>query len=195
MSKRYIITLMAANRVGIMAAVTTALAELDGDLQEASQTVMQKFFTLFLAAEFPDHRDPQVIVDHIRDVCRPYRIEVSLKDPAEERLQEDWDTGFVRYVLTVEGHDQPGVMRRLSAHLASAEVDIAGLHAVRNEDRSLVMVVKLAVPERVNSLALQKDLEELGNTMGLSMTLHHESLLSATHDPRPVRVSRRPQPE
>ena len=75
LSKRYIISLMAANRVGILAALTTALAELGGDLQEVSQTVMQKFFTIILAAEFPDHRDPRVIVEHIRGVCSPYGVE------------------------------------------------------------------------------------------------------------------------
>ena len=71
MAKQCIITLTAANRIGILAAVTNAMDELGGDLQEVSQTVVQKFFTLILAAEFPAHRELQVIVDHIRDVGRP----------------------------------------------------------------------------------------------------------------------------
>ncbi len=81
MAKRYLISLMAANRVGILAALANALTELGGDMQEVSQTVMQKFFTIILAADFPDHRDPQIIVEHIRGVCQPFGVEVSLKDP------------------------------------------------------------------------------------------------------------------
>ena len=88
MTKRDIITLMAANRVGILAAVTTSLAELGGDIQEVSQTVMQRFFTIIMAAEFPENRDPTVIIEHIRGVCRPFGVEVSLKDPEQELLEE-----------------------------------------------------------------------------------------------------------
>ncbi|MGE5191231.1 MAG: ACT domain-containing protein, partial [Deltaproteobacteria bacterium] len=36
MSKRYVLCLMAADRPGILAAVTTALAELGGDIAEIS---------------------------------------------------------------------------------------------------------------------------------------------------------------
>ena len=97
MSKRYIITFMAANRVGILAAVTTSLAELGGDIQEVSQTVMQRFFTIIMSAEFPENRDPSVIIDHIRGVCRPFGVEVNLKDPKVETLQELPNEGTEKY--------------------------------------------------------------------------------------------------
>ena len=88
MAKRYVIGLMAANRTGILAAVTTAMAELGGDIQEVSQTVMQKFFTIILAADFPDHRQAEVIVEHLRDACRQFGVEVILKDPDQEPLAD-----------------------------------------------------------------------------------------------------------
>ena len=89
MPRRLIITLTAANRVGILAGVSNALAELSGDLQEIRQTVVQKFFTMIIAADFPAERDPQIVLDHIRDVCRPYSVDVTLKDPLDEHLQDD----------------------------------------------------------------------------------------------------------
>ena len=190
MAKRYIITLMAANRVGILAAVTTAFDDLGGDLQEVSQTVMQKFFTIILAAEFPDERGPRVIVEHIRDVCRPFGVDVNLKDPALEELQADSAEGNERHFLTVEGRDKRGIMRQLSARLAEDEIDITDLYAIhRDSDGSFVMVMELAVPMGVDSLALQSDLENLGQSTGLSATLQHENIFSATNDPRPVRVA------
>lgn len=192
MPKRYIVTLTAANRVGILAAVTNAMAELGCDLQEVSQTVIQKFFTIILAAEFPDHRDPEVVVDHIRDVCRPYRIEVCLKDPSLETLQEDRDEGVDKFILTVTGHDQPGIIRQISARLAQEGIDITGLHAVRNDDdRSFVMVMELAVPLGVEPLSLQQELEDIGSSIGLSATMQHESIFAASNLNRPVRLPRR----
>ncbi len=190
MAKQYIITLTAANRVGIMAALTNALAELGGDLVEVSQTVMRKFFTMILAAEFPDHRDPQVIVEHIRDVCRPYRVEVCLKDPNEEVLQEDPLSGAEKYFLTLTGTDQPGIIRQISARLAEEGIDITDLYAVRSEEsRSFVLIMELSVPPGVDVQTLQTDLEALGRAIGLTVAVQHEQIFHATNDPRPVRIS------
>jgi glycine cleavage system transcriptional repressor len=192
MSKRYIITLMAANRVGILAAVTTSLAELGGDIQEVSQTVMQGFFTIIMSAEFPEHRDPSVIIDHIRGVCRPFGVEVSLKDPRLEILQEAPSEGIDKYFLTAEGEDKPGMIRQISARLAQEEIDITDVFARRAENgKTFVMVMELAVPGGVDALSLQKELEQLGSAVGLSAALQHEDIFSATNDPRPVRLSMR----
>jgi glycine cleavage system transcriptional repressor len=190
MSKRYIITLMAANRVGILAAVTTSLAELGGDIQEVSQTVMQGFFTIIMAAEFPENRDPSVIVDHIRGVCRPFGVEVCLKDPKVEVMQPAAPDGIEKYYLTAEGQDKPGMVRQISARLAQEAIDITDVFARRaDEGQTFVMVMELAVPPGVDALALRRELEQLGSAVGLSASLQHEDIFAATNDPRPVRVT------
>lgn len=191
MAKKYIITLMAANRVGILSAVTTAMTELGGDLQEVSQTVMQKFFTIIMAAEFPDHRDPDVIVEHIRGFCRPFGIEVSLKDPQREPIDPSVESSVEKYFLTAVGEDRPGMIKQISARLAQDGIDITDLYAKRGDDRSFVMIMELAVPLGVDALVLQRELEELGSAVGLSAALQHEDIFVATNDPRPVRVRSR----
>ena len=67
MDREYIITMTAVNRVGILAAVTKAMAELGGDLREASQTVVRGFFTMIFSSEFPADLAPDVIIDHLQD--------------------------------------------------------------------------------------------------------------------------------
>lgn len=89
MAREYIITMTAANRVGILSAVTKALSELGADLREASQTVVRGFFTMIFSAEFPDEMDPVVITDHLQDVCRSFGIDVNLKDADAERDDSD----------------------------------------------------------------------------------------------------------
>jgi glycine cleavage system transcriptional repressor len=192
MAKRYFITLMAANRVGILAAVTTSLDELGGNIQEVSQTVMQRFFTIIMSAEFPEHRDPAVIVDHIRGVCRPFGVEVNLKDPAGEVMQDPPAEGVEKYYLTAEGEDKPGMIRQVSARLAQEGIDITDVFARRaDEGKTFIMVMELAVPAGVDALALRRELEALGTTVGLVASLQHEDVFTATNDPRPVRLSMR----
>ncbi|MFO1019080.1 MAG: ACT domain-containing protein [Planctomycetales bacterium] len=188
MTKRYIISLMAANRVGIVAALSTALAELGGDLQEVSQTVMQGFFTIILAADFPEHRDPDVIVEHIKGVCGAFEVEVGLKDPSKEKPQDPPPEGIEKYFLTLTGHDTPGIIRRISARLAQERIDIEDLHAVRDKDGGFLMILELAVPTGIQIQKLQGEIEELGKAIGLSVTLQHENIFHATNDPRPVRI-------
>lgn len=180
---------MAANRVGIIAAVTTALEELGGDLQEVSQTVMQKFFTIILAADFPDHRDQQVIVDHLRGIGRPFGLEVSLKDPDSVEMQADCPGGIEKYFLTMTGSDTPGVIRQISTRLSQEGIDITDMYAVRSDlDRSFIMVLELAVPNGINAITLQDELEQLGRSIGLSAAMQHENIFTATTDSRPVRI-------
>lgn len=190
MAKQYVITLTAANRVGILAAVTTALAELGGDLQEISVTAIHKFFTIILSAEFPEHRQPQVIVDHIRDIGRPFGIEVCLKDPARELLQTDRRPGASVHILTVTGRNQPGVMRLVSSRLAQDGVDISDLYAWRNDNGSVEMVLELLVPAGVDVSVLERDLEKRGRSAGLSARLCPEESYAAGGIPRPARMAR-----
>ena len=191
MTKRYIITLMAANRVGILAAVTTSLAELGGDIQEVSQTVMQRFFTIIMAAEFPEGSDRAVIVDHIRGVCRPFGVEVSLKDPDTELLQDLPPEGVERYSPTAEGQDKPGMVRQISA----ASPDKRGSTSPTSSPAGrrgaeFVMVMELAVPgvERWPAAGSWNSSEV---AVGLIASLQHEDIFSATNDPRPVAVAQR----
>ncbi len=60
--KEYVLTLTAVNRIGILAAVSNAIAELGGDLREINVTVMSRFFTIILSADFPEQRDADINV-------------------------------------------------------------------------------------------------------------------------------------
>ncbi len=189
MSKRYIMTVLAANRVGILAALTNALDELGGNMLDVSQAVIQDFFTMILAAEFPEERDPEVIVDHIRAVCRPYGAEVALKNPENEipsDLEEE-PTPRQRYVLTAAGQDRPGVMRFIAHRLAQDDIVLMDLQGMRREsDRSFLTSMELAVPPGVDALALRNDLDKEFRPAGITIALQHRRVLAALAHPEPV---------
>ena len=94
-----------------------------------------------------------MIIDHIRGVCRPFGVEVSLKDPKLETLQESPSDGIEKYFLTAEGEDKPGMIRQISARLAQEEIDITDVFARRADNgKTFVMVMELAVPGGVDAL-------------------------------------------
>jgi glycine cleavage system transcriptional repressor len=172
MSKRYVLCLTASNRTGILAAVTTALSELGGDIHEINHAAAANFFAIILAADFPEHRDPQVIVSHVEGVCRPFGVEVILKDPIGEPAAEAVPVKGESFVLHLSGRDAPGIVARISACLAREGIDITDLRGARRDGgKSFSLVLNLAVPAHVDPASLQKELEQLGKSLGLSAEL------------------------
>ncbi len=164
MSREFIITMTAGNRTGILSAVTKAMAELGADLREASQTVVRGFFTMIFSAEFPDSMDEAVIRDHLQDACRPFDIEISLRDPsAHLRTYAATQAESKPYRLRLGGKNQPGALRKLSQVMSMHSVDITGMHAIRTvEGSGFEMVMRLAVPSTCDIETLLRDLNETG---------------------------------
>ena len=163
MSKEFIITMTAANRAGILSAVTKAMAELGADLRECSQTVVRGFFTMIFSAEFPENVDPTIIRDHLMDVCRPFGIEIGLKDPAKELNSENNGSLCRTYALRLGGQNQPGALRKLSSVISMRRIDITGMHAIRTTDGDgFEMVMKIAVPADCSVEELLRELHAAG---------------------------------
>ncbi len=190
MAKRYILSITAANRVGILAALTTALDELNATLVEMSQTVLQEFFTIILAAEFPEKNGPELILDHIEGVCRPFSMKISLSDPQAENLPMVPPEEVEIYFLTVKGADQPGITRDIFSKLAAEGIDIHDLYG-RSErvEGSFSLVMELAVPRGTDKSQIRSDLEQLCEARGLDVTMEHEEDFIADEEPIPIRVA------
>ena len=169
MVKEYIITMTAVNRVGILAAVTKAMAELGGDLREASQTVVRGFFTMIFSAEFPEDLSTDVIIDHLQDTCRPFGFEVSLKEVEQQHVAREEDGRLKHYSLRLGGDNQKGVLRELSSAISMRQIDIAGMHAVRaRRGEGFEMVMKIAVPPEFDMNGFLSHLHEIGRPFNIT---------------------------
>lgn len=179
MPREYIITMTAANRVGILSAVTKAMAELGGDLREASQTVVSGFFTMIFSAEFPDELEESVVKDHLLGVCGPFGIEVSIREPQDTCAVKS-DVGkngpLKLYVLRLGGENQPGVLRQLSSLISMRRIDIVGMHAVRTKNgRGFEMIMKIVVPDDLDTEQLVADLNSAGKGFNVTAELSDNS--------------------
>lgn len=163
MPRELIISMTAANRAGILAAVTGAMSELGGDVREASQTVVRGYFTMIFSAEFPEHIDPSVVHDHLQDKCRPFGIELSVQDPAGHLSAMNSYGKTKPLLLRIGGRNRPGALLKLSTVMSMRSIDITGMHAVRTEEgRAFEMVLKLAVPEECSIESLLTEIEVSG---------------------------------
>lgn len=168
MSQEYIITLTAVNRVGILSAVTIALAELEAELREASQTVVRGYFTMIFSAEFSRDIEASLIRDHLQDACRMFQLDITVNQSSGER-DEKRILDARHYSLRLGGSNRKGVLRELSACISRRQVDIAGMHAVRTHgNEGFEMVMKIAIPADFNLDALISELNQVGQPFDMT---------------------------
>ncbi len=172
MARRYIISLTGANRVGILAAVTTALDELRGNLWEANISVMPPFCSILLTADFPEGRTTDIVSDHLRDLCRPYAVEVRISEPDVKEAADGASSLTNQFMLTVHGTDKPGMLRLLSNKLSELGIDIRNLFAERCEnDGTFAMELELAVPDTLDIAHARDQVSTRCREVGLEATL------------------------
>ena len=77
----YIVTVTAADRVGIVFSVAGTLRDQGGNILELSQTVMRGYFTIILAVEFPEAKDPRKLAAAITERGKRFDLTVAVIEP------------------------------------------------------------------------------------------------------------------
>ena len=170
MARELIITMTAANRMGILSAVTRAMSDLGADLYEASQTVVRGYFTMIFSARFPHSLTNEIIAQHLSDAGRPFEIDVTIKDGPESETAEAPLVQSI-HAIRLGGENRPGLLRNLSTTMAKQEVDILGMRAVQTVDGGFEMHMKVSVNPDGGLDRLLAELDRLGQSDGFSANL------------------------
>jgi glycine cleavage system transcriptional repressor len=190
---QYIVTVTAADRVGIVHAVTGAISEQRGNILELSQTVMRGYFTLILAVEFDNARDPETLRQAIAAQGEQDEMTVVVLSSQEKVPKDLMPTGD-RFLLTVLGTDHPGNIFGISGCLAKRGVNIVDLHA-RTDGPKFSLVMEAFLPADLPPGEVRAELEDFGKDLGLEAYVQHENIFVATSEPSPVRIGPNRNPE
>ena len=140
----YIVTVTAADRVGIVFSVAGTLRDQGGNILELSQTVMRGYFTIILAVEFPAPQDPKQLADAITERGKRFDLTVAVIEAKSERVEPPVPNGE-RFILTVLGDDPPGNIHGIAGCLAAHGVNIVDLHA-RVDGARFSLVMEAFIP-------------------------------------------------
>ncbi|MEU6999603.1 ACT domain-containing protein [Nonomuraea sp. NPDC046570] len=156
------LTVLGADRPGLIADVTGSLAECGASVQDSTMTLLGGHVAMMLlvSGDLPAEelgrrvRLPELVVtaaavDARHDVCR---------GPAG-----------LGYVLTVHGPDRPGIIAAVSAVLASVGGNITGL-STRLSDRLYVLIADVDLPAQVDVADLMRSLAKVGAGLGSEIT-------------------------
>ncbi|MFO0909585.1 MAG: ACT domain-containing protein [Isosphaeraceae bacterium] len=183
----YIVTVTAADRIGIVYSVSGTLRDEGAHIVELSQTVMRGFFTIILDVTFPNRRDPKALAEQIRERGKRFDMTVAVIDAGPATAAPPPVANGERFILTVLGDDAAGNVHGISGCLAAHGVNIVDLHA-RVDGARFALVMEAFLPPDLSPATVRAELERFGRDHGLEAYVQHEDIFVATSEPSPVRV-------
>lgn len=173
---------MAEDRPGIVSAVSGAVADLEGNIDAVSQTVVASYFTLIMLVDMPKGISAEQLKCRVEATGGDHAFMVLVR-PVRPCLPRVVPAGSETFIVTVMGEDRPGTVSRFSSYLAEKGVNITDLYGDRQESR-FVLVSQVQIPPQWDIGMLQADLEHLGQEMGFTVRMQHENLFVATNELR-----------
>jgi predicted amino acid-binding ACT domain protein len=167
-----------ADRRGIVAAITGALAEFEIELLELTQTVVSGYFTITLSVAMPPITD--------LDNTLPAAIRTRLGGDAAVTLipfhPSVADTRKTdRYILTAIGEAPARVVHSLTELVAERGGNFVDF-SFQNGSTGVSFMAEMDLPADIALGQLQIDLQAVGSEAGLKVRLQHQRLFTATND-------------
>lgn len=161
--KSYGVTVVGHDRPGIVADVTGALAELGGNIEDSSMTLLRGHFawTLIVALD-ADHAAIDAVLEPLRAVdLKLATVELS-GDVQPIKPATHW--------LSVHGTDRPGIVSALTREVALAGGNITDL-STRLAGPLYVVLADVYLPESVDVDRLTTQLTDVATALGVDVTM------------------------
>lgn len=157
-----------ADRPGIVAAVTGALAQAGANLDDTSMSILHGHFSMAMVVAGPDGLD---VAAALAPVTARLDLTVDVRpipDGTPPTPAGD------RWSLAVYGADQPGLVASVTAVVADAGVNVVDLttRVVGGPEQPVyAMQLALAVPQQVDAADLRDRLRSVAADLGVDCTL------------------------
>ena len=183
MSHRYVVSILIADRVGILSAITAGVTDLGANIEGISQTVVQGYFTVIMTAAFPQAAGEEDIRRAIQNRFQRDEVSVLVRPyTPQARVPVEGD----RYILTMSGNDQPGILKALTAYLAEKKINVEDLF-FRIVGEQVTHIGEVTVPAQLDLKQVQDELRDVMAPFALTISLQHENLFRATNEVGSIR--------
>lgn len=158
-----------ADRPGIVAAVTGALAEAGANLDDTSMTILHGHFAIAMVVGGPDDLD---VAGALAPVAERLELTVDVRPIPDGTPPTPHGE---RWSLAVYGADRPGLVSSVTAAVAEAGGNVTDLttRVVGGSEHPVyAMQLELAIPAGIDAAALGDSLAALAADLGVDCTLH-----------------------
>ena len=136
-------TAIGQDRPGIVAAVSRALLDLEGNIEDSQMSILRGHFAVMLILSVPDSVSSEALADRLGLVREELDLEAITLNPVGDAVAA---MPRASHVLTVYGADHPGIVHAVSWTLAELGVNITDLETrVGGDVESPVYVMQIEV--------------------------------------------------
>lgn len=182
MKKQMIISVLSKDRPGIIAGITGAIYELDGDVADLNQTVLRGYLTMILSVSFAPEvtrEDLMAAISHVKTDCK---FEVSIKEITPGSVEDSFELPEETYILTVQGPNKTGIVHGISQFCYDRNINIFDLATTLLNDQ-YTMALQLDLKHCTSSITrLQEELEEYSQQSGLTVMIQHNDIFQVTNE-------------
>jgi glycine cleavage system transcriptional repressor len=163
----FAVTAIGQDRPGIVAGFTKVLLDLGCNLSDCSMSLLRDQFAMILLVETPDAVRLEQLRSAIEVPAAAFDLLVETRPVVEESHTETTSP----YVLSVYGHDRPGIVHAVSRVLGDAGVNITDLRSHLAGLDLYAMILDIAVRPTVDFESLVRQLQEVARRLGVSLTV------------------------
>ncbi len=180
MANGYVINVTAVDRPGIVAGVSSAINNLNGNIESCSQTVLDGYFTLIMTFTTPEQWTPEELKAKI--MSEP-RLEdcLAILFPTSERVIQEEEVNPNIYVITAFGKDCEGIVAKFTRYLGDKEINIVDLYGKITPSGEFLLIGQVEVNPNLDLQNIQFDLEEMGERVGFTVRIQHNNVFVATN--------------
>ena len=178
---KLIITVLAKDRPGIIARVSTDLFELDCNLENVNQMILQNQFAGFFVVDAPKGLTPETIQEKLEAKSNGNGLSIQVKTLETKSTRPSESPGEI-FLITTIGPDQKGLVSTFSNIIAGFNCNIINLKAVfkgGSDPNANVMSYQVGITGDVDAPALFDALRKKGQDLGLDVRIQHKNIFDA----------------
>ena len=168
---RFVLTAVGPDSYGIVARVTSALAELNCNLADSTMSNLSGHFAMILVVDASSKIDEKSIYDAVQSRCSELSLLVDVKR-IDDYVENDLDGD--RFVVSVYGTDRPGIVAGICEVLAVYHANIYDLttRVIDTESTSFyTMVLEVALKDSGDLAKLEDALLLKSSELGVSCSI------------------------
>lgn len=179
--RKAIVTVLANDRPGILAAVSAAIFENNGNLEHVSQTILEHEFAGLFIVTLPEGLTEEALAQRMQETLSPIGMDVQVK-PLDPETRKAASVPSEPFVITCFGPDRQGLVAEITRILARHNVNVTNLRAVfeGGDDPSRnLMIYEAEIPETTDPAMLSEELRQKASDLALEINIQHRNIFQS----------------
>lgn len=180
----YVISIMAKDRVGIIAEVSGKISALNGNIADIRQSVLCGYFSMILLVSFPIEVTQSEIIARLTEINRSTNtlaLEIQVKPVLEAVTLPASTFPETTYVLTVTGPDRVGFVATVSEFCKANQINILDLSTTRKLDQ-YVMILFIDLTQAIAINLIRENIKHFSKETGFRVALQHYNIFRAVNE-------------